>query len=149
MGTDYHNVGGAFPSALTLRWSGGRPGGRFLTIIIPLCGSILQAEACEIFRLASNPRWSRVWQKIGHKGFKKRWWYPKSTSVYTTQNIGTLDSGEEYFDRNDEYVLLLQEGGRGLFHLNKKKLLSNFRLEVDFVFPLSQEQEPPTKIYRT
>ena len=34
----------------------------FLQKIIPLRGSILQAEACQIFSLAENPRWSRVWQ---------------------------------------------------------------------------------------
>ena len=27
-------------------------------IIVPLCGSILQAETCQILRLAENPRWS-------------------------------------------------------------------------------------------
>jgi len=31
--------------------------------IIPLRGSILQAETCQILSLAENPRWSRVWQK--------------------------------------------------------------------------------------
>ena len=32
--------------------------------IIPLRGSILQAETCQILRLAENPRWSRVWQYL-------------------------------------------------------------------------------------
>ena len=27
-------------------------------IIVPLCGSILQAETCHILSLAENPRWS-------------------------------------------------------------------------------------------
>ena len=31
-------------------------------IIVPFRGSILQAETCQIFSLAENPRWSRVWQ---------------------------------------------------------------------------------------
>ena len=31
-------------------------------IIVPLRGSILQAETCQILSLAENPRWSRVWQ---------------------------------------------------------------------------------------
>ena len=30
--------------------------------IMQLCGSILQAETCQILRLAENPRLSRVWQ---------------------------------------------------------------------------------------
>ena len=30
--------------------------------IVPLCGSILQAETCQILSLAEYPRWSRVWQ---------------------------------------------------------------------------------------
>ena len=33
-------------------WTAGRPAGRVLTIIIPLCGPILQAETCQIFSLA-------------------------------------------------------------------------------------------------
>ena len=33
-------------------------------IIVPLCGSILQVETCQILSLAENPRWSRVWQYI-------------------------------------------------------------------------------------
>ena len=36
------------------RW----PGGWFFQDIIPLCGSILQAETCQILSLAENPRWS-------------------------------------------------------------------------------------------
>ena len=36
----------------------------FLQEIIPLCGSILQAGTCQIFSLAEDPRWSRVWQYI-------------------------------------------------------------------------------------
>ena len=31
--------------------------------IMPRCGSILQAEPCQILRLAEKPRWSRMWQK--------------------------------------------------------------------------------------
>ena len=31
-------------------------------IIIPLCGSLLQVETCQILRIAENPRWSPVWQ---------------------------------------------------------------------------------------
>ena len=34
--------------------------------IISLRGSILQAGICQIFSLAENPRWSRVWQ-LSHK----------------------------------------------------------------------------------
>ena len=37
-------------------------GGWFFQEIIPLRGSILQAETCKILSLAENPRWSRVWQ---------------------------------------------------------------------------------------
>ena len=37
-------------------WVGG-----FMTIM-PCCGSILQAETCQILSLAENPRWSQVWQ---------------------------------------------------------------------------------------
>ena len=29
-------------------------------IIMPLCGSILQAETCWIFSIAENPRWSNI-----------------------------------------------------------------------------------------
>ena len=32
--------------------------------IMPRCGSILQAGTCQIFSLAENQRWSRVWQYI-------------------------------------------------------------------------------------
>ena len=32
--------------------------------IMPLRGSILQAGTCQIFSLAENPRWSRVWQQL-------------------------------------------------------------------------------------
>ena len=35
----------------------------FLQKIIPLRGSILQVETCQIFSLAENLRWSRVWQQ--------------------------------------------------------------------------------------
>ena len=51
-----------------LMWSGGWLGGWLVAggwnsmIILPLCGSILQAETCKILSLAENPRWSRVWQ---------------------------------------------------------------------------------------
>ena len=41
---------------------GGWVGGLFLQEIIPLRGSILQVGTCQIFSLAENPRWSRVWQ---------------------------------------------------------------------------------------
>ena len=45
-----------------MRWLGGRSARRFLTIIIPICGSILQAGTCKILSFDKNPRWSRVWQ---------------------------------------------------------------------------------------
>ena len=32
--------------------------------IMPRCGSILQAETCQILSSAENPRWSRVWQFV-------------------------------------------------------------------------------------
>ena len=32
--------------------------------IMPLRGSILQAETCTILSLTENPRWSRVWQHV-------------------------------------------------------------------------------------
>ena len=35
-------------------------------IIVPLCGSILQAETCQILSLAENPRWSPSVAKLGH-----------------------------------------------------------------------------------
>ena len=35
---------------------------KFCQIIMPLRGSVLQAETCQISSLAENPRWSRVWQ---------------------------------------------------------------------------------------
>ena len=34
----------------------------FLQEIIPLRGPILQAGTCQIFSLAEDPRWSRLWQ---------------------------------------------------------------------------------------
>ena len=34
-----------------------------IRIIMPLRGSILQVGTCQIFSLAENPRWSRVWQQ--------------------------------------------------------------------------------------
>ena len=37
---------------------------KFCQIIMPLRGSILQAETCHIFSFAENPRWSRVWQHL-------------------------------------------------------------------------------------
>ena len=43
-----------------LRVGGGWVGG--FMIIMPRCGSILQAGTCQILSLAENPRWSRVWQ---------------------------------------------------------------------------------------
>ena len=43
---------------------GGWVAGGFLRIM-PHCGSILQAGTCQIFSLAENPRWSRVWQYQG------------------------------------------------------------------------------------
>ena len=39
---------------------------------MPRCGSILQAETCQIFSIAGNPRWSRVWQKIRKKNHVTR-----------------------------------------------------------------------------
>ena len=39
-----------------------RTGSGAVKIIMPLRGSILQAETCQIPSLAENPRWSRVWQ---------------------------------------------------------------------------------------
>ena len=44
-----------------LRVGGGLGG---LMRIMPRCGSILQAGTCQILRLAENPRWSRVLQKL-------------------------------------------------------------------------------------
>ena len=38
-------------------------------IIIPLRGSILQAETCQILSLAENPRWSPSVEKIETKSF--------------------------------------------------------------------------------
>ena len=46
---------------------GGWMGGPLLQEIIPLRGSILQVGTCQIFSLAENPRWSRVWQKLDSK----------------------------------------------------------------------------------
>ena len=43
--------------------AGPRAGRRkFCQIIMPLRGSILQAETCQISSLAEDSRWSRVWQ---------------------------------------------------------------------------------------
>ena len=47
-------VGGSVAEPMC--WVGG-----FMTIM-PRCGSILQGGPCQIFSLAENPRWSRVWQ---------------------------------------------------------------------------------------
>ena len=44
-------------------------GGWFFQEILPLRGSILQAETRQILNLAENPRWSRVWQY--HRVFVK------------------------------------------------------------------------------
>ena len=42
---------------------GGWVGGGWLWVKkMSHCGSILQAETCQILSLAENPRWSRVWQ---------------------------------------------------------------------------------------
>ena len=49
-------------SRYTAGWLGGWLAGSRV-IIVPLCGSILQAETCQILSLAEYPRWSRVWQK--------------------------------------------------------------------------------------
>ena len=45
-----------------VRAAAGAGGRKFCQIIMPLRGSILQAETCQIPSLAENPRWSRVWQ---------------------------------------------------------------------------------------
>ena len=45
-----------------VRAGSGAGGREFCQIIMPLRGSILQAETCQIPSLAENPRWSRVWQ---------------------------------------------------------------------------------------
>ena len=47
---------------LRVRAAAGAGGNEFLQIIMPRCGSILQAGTCQILSLAENPRWSRVWQ---------------------------------------------------------------------------------------
>ena len=49
-----------------LMWSGGWgvAGGWTSMIILPLRGSILQAETCKILSLAENPRWSQGWQLV-------------------------------------------------------------------------------------
>ena len=49
----------------------GRVGGGWVTIwiIMPLRGSILQVETCQILSLAEYPRWSRVWQNFEQKHF--------------------------------------------------------------------------------
>ena len=44
---------------LTAGWVGGP------VIIVPLRGSILQAETCQILSLAENPRWSPSGGKLG------------------------------------------------------------------------------------
>ena len=41
----------------------------FFQGIFPLCSSILQVGTCQIFSLAENPRWSRVWQKSHNLSF--------------------------------------------------------------------------------
>ena len=38
----------------------------------PVWSSILQAETCQILRLAENPRWSRVWQQWNR--YWGDWW---------------------------------------------------------------------------
>ena len=55
-------------------WVGGWVGGLFLQEILPLRGSILQVGTCQIFSLAENPRWSRVWKyiNVGVQGYLKR-----------------------------------------------------------------------------
>ena len=40
----------------------GWPACQFRQKMLPLCGSILQAETCQTLSIAENPRWSRVWQ---------------------------------------------------------------------------------------
>ena len=44
-----------------------------LSLAIPICGSILQAEACPIFNLSSNQRWSQMCQ-YPREGLKKKLW---------------------------------------------------------------------------
>ena len=46
----------------SVRAGSGAGRSKFCQIIMPLRGSILQAETCQIPSLAENPRWSRVWQ---------------------------------------------------------------------------------------
>ena len=57
---DYVQVGKK--DGLRVRAGAGAGGNEFLQIIMPRCGSILQAGTCQIFSKAGNPRWSRVWQ---------------------------------------------------------------------------------------
>ena len=45
-----------------VRAGSGAGGREFCQIIMPLRGSILQAETCQIPSLAENPRWRQVWQ---------------------------------------------------------------------------------------
>ena len=54
----------AFKVVLRVRAAAGAGGNEFLQIIMPRCGSILQAGTCQIFSIAGNPRWSRVWQLV-------------------------------------------------------------------------------------
>ena len=55
-----------------LRVGGGWVGG-FRSRIMPRCGSILQAETCQILSEAENLRWSRVWQNFGSENLF--FWY--------------------------------------------------------------------------
>ena len=45
-----------------VRAAAGAGGRKFCQIIMPLRGSILQAETCQIPSLAENPTWSRMWK---------------------------------------------------------------------------------------
>ena len=58
---DYVEVGKK--DGLRVRAAAGAGGNEFLQIIMPRCGSILQAGTCQIISLTENPTWSRVWQK--------------------------------------------------------------------------------------
>ena len=42
---------------------------------MPLCGSILQTETCQIFSLAENTRRSRVWKYLSDLEFWRCLWY--------------------------------------------------------------------------
>ena len=86
-------------------WVGG-----FGVRIMPHCGSILQAETCQILSIAENPRWSREWQQFPSLIIK---------SSHTLHASRRLSSFRKYYHFTQSCKLKIKSGAD---HLALEKL---------------------------